>query len=823
MLQMSVLRIIFYRIQTRLTGRLYRKRLLDNTEKRDLGIFDKFFLLCSRIFGFLYFQFRWNLEKYRFYKFKRRSKLKEYTAVNEILSASKNIIFLLIATILVFSLGDIAVNVLAQRLATVQGFQNVAMLFGNINLPSNDFIASFLGVCIGAISAVLGMIIALYAIGIQLSAQSYSSEVSDYLNSEIVADLYFKILVFTNLVAITLLIKIIILPSTPAIFGFILVFCLVTVCFLGLIIFKSHYLSVLKPKFLFERIGKEIKEDIQLVSNTNSYETKSWNIVNNARKRVLKNVKLLEQLFQDLLNDPRNHPDVIYAPIILGYVLSIYVEKKRYINKSNNWWFYNTQSLVKNNTESAFLIKTNFEIRGMGPLFQEEQNFSWFEDRILEILSKIEVQGNDKNQLLLYVIQAYQQILGRDFSYTERKKLKGAYANQEIATFEKFFSAFLSLFEKVDLSETYFVSYINAYFNIGLTVIEGSSRVNLKKVISKFYDNKNDLFPKGVVLPTIQYEEINDYWDRVKLELTAEKNIVTPKNHLEEEILTSVKEKEEKLFSNYFQQLLNRQGELIKKFSEQEKTDAVVELVKMRLTWLTRLLYLKKDVQAEEYSDYISKLLPSFLTFTSENILEHEFLDSLERLIFTTVLGNTKKTFSALLLLFFTALQKALQGEKDLNEIIFKSRSILVIGGFVYLYSEFNQNKELLKIYSRALDIYYDQERIVTTLDTLKDIKGMGDINLTTQIIFRESSRYHNWYMSIYHKILSLPKKYGPVRHYSGLQPLADHPSDFVSRISHYITNVEEESEEEFVEWIKRRKKVENLLNLLVNIQNAKE
>ncbi|MGK2848704.1 MAG: hypothetical protein ACSLEX_01400 [Minisyncoccota bacterium] len=778
-------------------------------------------LFLNKIFGWIYFKFKWYSEVFRFKRSSVRSKVKEYGVITEILGASKELLILLILGFTFYLLGDWFVNSVSAYLSNLKLLQGISLKIEAVTLPETEFIRLFLEISIGAISAILGIIFALYAVGIQLSTQNFSSEVSEYLNSEVATNVYFKLLVFTDLLAIFLLLRNGFFPSSQMMFSFFVICILVGVCVLGIVVFKQQYLFILKPKYLFERLSKDIKDSIIAASDLGSFEQKSWNIIHRFRDRTKTSLELIERLFEDLIESKKTN-DLKYAPIVLGYVLSRYVESKRYINNEKDWWFYHSQQPAKSEGMAGFALKNNYEIRGMGPLFETRTNFSWFEDMVFRILKKVQEHSSKENDLLGYVIQAYQRILSREFSYPERNKLRGAYTNQEFVVYEKFFPSFLEL--SSSLEEEDFIDFLNAYFAIGLTLIEGSKHKKLKRAISSFYNKLggNREHFKAINLPTIQYEEMLNYWDMIDLERETEGKIITPHDFLEKEVMLSVKNKEERVFKKYFKEILEHQDKWLKELVEKKDYRNCAELIKMRLIWLARLFYLKKSEVTEEYVSHIKILILYVGLIPKDIVVELDFLENLERLIFPCILEKRFKLLSELLPLLIIILATLNQDEKDTEKFILTNRLLVVLGGFLYLHSEFEEDRKGLMIYSKILEVAYNPDTLVTWFVSMKDIKEKAGLDITMKIIERETSRYHHWYGNIHHQIFNLPKKYGNVPHYSGLQEIADHPSEFISQISHYHVDAEDESIEKFVEWMQKRKAVENLILTLRKRKNEK-
>jgi hypothetical protein len=159
--------------------------------------------------------------------------------------------------------------------------------------------------------------------------------------------------------------------------------------------------------------------------------------------------------------------------------------------------------------------------------------------------------------------------------------------------------------------------------------------------------------------------------------------------------------------------------------------------------------------------------------------------------------------------------------EKNIDNIMYRNRLSLILGGFVYLVSEFRQDNSLLTEYVQIIEAPY-QDRFIQALETLAKPKDVGGLDLTLKLISWETTRYHHWFGEILGQIDELPKTYNDVEFYSGMQEVADHPSKFIRNLSYRMFNPEEECTEAFVEWAKKREAIKNLVGVLKKIQEKK-
>jgi hypothetical protein len=82
-------------------------------------------------------------------------------------------------------------------------------------------------------------------------------------------------------------------------------------------------------------------------------------------------------------------------------------------------------------------------------------------------------------------------------------------------------------------------------------------------------------------------------------------------------------------------------------------------------------------------------------------------------------------------------------------------------------------------------------------------------------LIHSETPRYHHWFGLVHQKVDALPKKYDHVRHYGGVQEVADHPSKFIRELSHGVSFLEETIIDAFSEWVQKRAAIKELVRVL--------
>jgi len=792
------------------------------------------FVHASGVFtGFFYGNFQRRRESVRILYRNQERRKTEYTIPMQIVRSSMGTIVVILLLLVVVVLADWGVEKLAIALSHIQAgwFQTLVARFNFVTLPDREFLKIVLEVSIGAISAILGLLFALYGVGFQIITEKYSSKVSDYVNQETVGNFFFKLLVFTDLFAIAILFRVQLLVLAPSV-SFIAVIVLVAVCLLGIIVFKNHYILTIKPKNLFERLWSDMRESIRLASDRSRYSYKSWSIVQTSRIRTQDHLSILKSLFEDLWHS-ENWNDVTYTPMVLSNLLTEYAKRKKYIDRERGWWFPQTQVEVKANNMSSLALKLNFELQGKGPLRMGSPDYLWFENSVFDILKTVESRigtGGADTHLLKYVIDFYQAVLAGDYTKDQygryQKTVTGLYENQETDAFEKYLDAYFKLYEKVQTDDE-LGAYLNGYFAIGLTLIDGFDYSKYQEIIKSLVDADGQLTRTReelslLDLPGVFYNQILDYWDRLDLEVQCEGRVVTPQNRLEKETLDDARAKEKQYFDKFFEKLCTHHNTILQDLYKKGNHKELAIFIKARFEWISRMLYIEKITLADEYGAKVAGA-GVYLPFLPKQILlDSEFWEEFEKLLFPAVIENCQKLFKVLAGLLTLMLPVINADEKNIDNIMYRNRLSLILGGFVYLVCEFRQDYTLLIEYVQTIEVAYQQGRFIQAMEMLAKPKDIGGLDLTLKLINWETTRYHHWFGDIIGQIWELPKTYDHVRHYSGMQEVADHPSKFIRELSYRPYQPEEECAEAFVEWAKKREAVKELIDVLKRIQEKK-
>ncbi|MFA6520434.1 MAG: hypothetical protein WCT44_02380 [Candidatus Paceibacterota bacterium] len=688
----------------------------------------------------------------------------------------------------------------------------------------SSVLQKFLEVAIASISAVLGLIFALYAVGFQITTDKYSSDVADYINNELVGNFFFKLLVFTDLFLIFSLIKINFISINPVATFFVAV-VLVSLSVCGIIIFKNHYLTILKPKSIFTRILQESKEAINTATKRNNYGFDSISIIYASRDKLTRLLSITGSLFDDLKR-AENWNDIIYAPVVMGDILSLYFQRKKYLDTDRSWWFPQEYKEMKADDSTRLILKLNFELKGSGPLNTPMPNYTWVEDQIFDWLKYFNEQienTKEKNKFTLQIINTYQTLLAGDYEKDKnghyKKTVFGAYENQEIVIFDRALKLFFDLYTKLDLQNKEVVSsYINVFFATTQVILNGYDYKSFEKEIDSLVDAnsrliKNKEYTLNSNFPKEFYEKINDYYDRLEVEHYVEGKILTPKNLLLDEIVPALKKKESDQFEKYTKVFWEQQKIILNDLLKAKEYKAFATVIRAGLEWFSRLLYLNKSELAESQYKLVQELGVYFLFIPKEIVVEMDFQLQLERMIFPALLEDCHNLSYELIKILISTIQRDLT---NLELTYQRYRSIIILGGFIYLQAQFKENNSFLIRYVDLIEKTYPENFLSNTIPLLSKPKEAGGLNLQIKLIQTETNRYHHWFGQMHQKIDNLPKTYDHVRFYGGLQEVADHPSKFIRELSHDIGFHQDKIIETFAEWVEKREIMKKLISALL-------
>ncbi len=772
----------------------------------------------SSLLGNLYYRYNSIKERDRIWTYKAEKEIKRHGILLELLKYSKNLILYLGISIIISLLTDWLFAL------SLPWLRENSLLTQYFRLPSLDFMGLGLEIFVGAISAILGLIFALYTVGFQLATDRYSEKVTDFINQESVSNYFFGLLVFTDLFSLITLLRLHFFSLAPT-SSFLMAGILVIISILGILIFKNHYMNSLKPVNLFRSLWRLCLEQLDFATNIKSYKYTSWNLIIHARDNSNSYLNIFGSLYRDLKR-AGNWNDAAFAPLIFGELLRDYSDVKRFINQERGWWFFQSYERVKADDMIMFTIKANFELQSKGPLHIPKSAKDWYENKIYEYLDEMLEDSNkdDTNKLVSNISSAYARILVGDYKQqvdAPPKLIPGAIHNQEFNIFEKGLERFLKLWKKIDFSkETVVTAFINSYFSIAIGILEEWDIKRMSEVAQSFYDddqlNKTKKFIYFKDLPTFSRSVLIDYWKRLEVEQEIEGKIITPHDKFIKEIQQLIKKKRQEIISKYLTMLFDNSDEIILQLITTGQFDEAGQFIKMQCEWVSRLLYIKENALAESFAPRLMKKAPYLLYLPKTTILDLELLEQAEKGYFVSLIERKKSLFEAYSNIAIIVMLMLRDKEENQDNLVNYFRLPILWGTLAFLVSELDQDPYYICTFVKQLEKTYKEGWMAQI------IEAAANLNLTHDI-YRETIRYHSWYRTVLNEMAhTLPKI--PIREVGeiGFQEGYDHPSKFIQKLGAWELMDEELCMEEFVEWVKKREEIKKLVLILVQLKEQK-
>lgn len=755
--------------------------------------------------------------------------------------------------------------ILGSLLATSSIFYFLSNPF-NLILTRND-IATVLIAYTGGLIALLGIIFALYSVGFQITTAKFSSDVTDYLNTEDVGRFLFSLLTLSAIFSVVNLILQYGVAIVLWIPFYISTFLVIT-SLLAVLIFKDDYVTKLKPKRVFERLFNENLESIREVNwydsppikslklynrkNVRSFRLylpihKSWSIVESSQKHVRNRLNILEEFYYDLIRDQKIE-EASYGIFILGQLVAEYISVKHFIDQKNGWWFPNYQEVVRGDSPEIIPIKLNYEAMGIGRMGVTKKDYTWLEDKVLTFLKEIQ-DKTDFNKYPLIgnaLINAYETILAGKYTRTIKgyeKNLPGVFESQDFDLFDTVLSQFIDLGLKVKTSEECRGNFIEAFGRVKTTVVDGFLRRPFpgrtedwkeylkSKIGSLIRNNKLVSKEEDIVswkLPSYFYRSIVSIWQQLGVEQQVENKIVTPKKWLIKDTIQKFENKEEEISSKYLELLVNHLIELTNKDVDKDHfygnyfCGILLSLFSQLIfqnKWNTLELLIKK---------HAIKFFDLFLKIDIKVFLDIELQEQIDRGVFKSLVKRKKEAYYFFLRLFFVAqiylFDQLPKGE--LEAILRVSRRPLMLGALAYLISELDQDFSYVDWFTDFNEYYNPKVSLAEYYKGVIEIDRKGGFQFFN-VGYGEANRYRGYYRQVLNFISTLPKDYittGSVPYGLHTREVAKHPSKFIQKISEFDLSDMEECFDGFIEWLEKRwkEKREKEIRKLIQVLNER-
>ncbi len=793
--------------------------------------------------GYFYYQYVQIGEKLRTKLFNTHRKFENFQILFEILKHSSGLLIFLVVLCVLF---------VSNQLYSINIFW----------LEKKDIVL-ILTVYAGGAIALLGIIFALYSVGFQTTTEKFSTKVTDYLNSEQVGRFFFKLLAFSALFSIVNLI-LQFASDNSLMHLFYLSTFLTASSLLSVLIFKDDYITKLKPQQVFKRLYRESVKIIKLVNLYNQpdvksfslYHTKnirsfklyhpihsSWSLIGYFQNQLSDMLDIGNSLYMDLIKD-RKYEDATFGIMSFAYLLAEYVSIKHFIDKKFGWWFPDEQELVKSSPHNIPL-KLNYESRGIGRLGQTIKNTDWVEDRILSFFKQIQENTDFQKFPLLgnSLINAYEITLAGKFSKTSKgyeKNLLGVIENQIFNLSEKVYQQFIDLGSKLARVEECNGNYINASMRIKTAMLDGLS---VRSFPGKLVDWKPDITKKlnmftsgGHItvdseriiswkLPKYFHETFVDILGKLSVEEEIERIVITDPEWLTKEVFELIKKKENEVIRKRIDLMIPSMAKLSAQSEDEVFKSYIGGAILSTFNQLidqNRWKTIQTTVQK-----YRKELFKIFIVINTKQFVEAELRDQIDHGIFSALVKRNKVVFYFYLGLFYLTQSHLRQvlDKKDNQAILKTLRRPLMLGGLAYLVSELDQDSYYISTFTRQIEYLSNTQNIEDLYKQLIDIKKKGGFTFFN-VGLEEANRYRHFYRDVINSISELPKDY--ITHGSSLFGMSStetvkHPSEFVRKMASFRFSDMDECQEGYIEWLKKRRQVQNLIKVLkLKIKNEK-
>jgi hypothetical protein len=819
----KVARNVFYSILT--YTRKVAPIFLNNAIKGVLKIKDLVSLNIQTFLGSIYSRYTNFRENDRLRTYRIEKEVQDHTVIRDILRYSKQIIiYLVLIATLSFLLDWLFWSVFPY-------VRSSNWLIETFTLPSRSQIEVGLEIFVGAISAILGLIFAMYTVGVQLASDRYSEKVSSFIIQEPVTDYFFKFLIFTDLYSIIILLRLHLVSSLPLV-SFFLASILVALSIMGILVFKSHYINSLKPLSLFQRLWRTCLDQFQLVTNPRNYKYKSWSLAIHGRDITNSNLNIYADLFRDLARN-KNWNDASFGPVILGYILRDYLEVKKFVDKEKGWWFFEKYEQVKADDLNMFTIKANYELQGKGPLHIPKAAENWLEDKVIGFLEEmvLYIHEDKSGKLAGKIADGYKQFLVGN--YEERrgqrpKLIPGAIQNQEFGTFDKGVVSFLQLWQKIDFTKADAATvFLNDYFAISEELLEPWEIEKTLSIAKLFYEgdqldcSKHFLYQKD--LPAYTRDILLNYWERLEVEQRLEGKLITPQERFVDEIKEVLNDKRKEIVTGYLTKFFDNSDLILKSLYQLKNYEYVGQFIKMQYEWVSRLLYLGDVEIAQTFAQRIKKNAAYIAYLPRQTVIDLELLEQIEKGFFVSLSERSKSLFEVYAPVAVLILIIIRTDENDQDKLFRLMKLPVIWGGITYLVSELEIDFDYVTCLSKALEGSFREGWMVQILEQVAELRPIRNI-------WWETTRYHSWYMNLLNKL----RRELRIRPYQepgalGFSERYDHPSLFIQELAAWELMDEEKCMEGFIDWLKlreenkKREEIKKLITVLKKIGEKNE
>ncbi|HEU5379427.1 MAG TPA: hypothetical protein VFV38_28725 [Ktedonobacteraceae bacterium] len=682
-------------------------------------------------------------------------------------------------------------------------------LVGYLGLTVQDIqsMENFLGYIVGALTALLAIVFAAVSTGFQISANKYSSGVSQFVieNDDfrqltrifLVADVFS----FTTLIGFTLL-------GARSYAALLLTYLLALITIVYVVRFSFYLFMLYKPRTIFSGLSKTIEEQIDTAANTD-FRSKSWNILTQARKKAQQHLDLLEELYSILVKRDE-YEDAYHIAGPLQYLLRKFAEKSHLVkNRERPWWGHEIKELVTYDDSLMADIKSNFEVKSEGRLFIPSRDFNWFENKVFYLFKKVAEDAVDKGSHLQF--QAITYAYGYAF-YGDFHDEKGVFQLATLPTAQGIIDCFLDIdVDQLDTSDLQ--SWLDTFFKMSVGLITLKTDNGFDEAISRSYQRiaqGRDYKPALHRQTGIYYEVLEEYAQKIRLEKAVEGSIVTPLVEYKNEIQGIVQERISDFIDNNFIKFVDASEKALKRAQVIKEHTLLAHILWMQLHWINNCLINKNFERASLINIVAHENLPLILHIPAEYIKKVELLEEIEKGFFIAVLEKQKNSYiSSLTGLIFLRFVQRPQDLQDNQSSTRWALRIYSLALFAFYASEYYQDhfyiREFLQKISKLL-----QSSVYDALLVFKELKRYE--------IYWDTQTFHRWFLLLENQIRE-NTHITRDPHYGGLafRTIYDHPSSYIQKLGQdHMGGIEMFGEFGFEEWLKLQKARSELLATLL-------
>jgi hypothetical protein len=661
---------------------------------------------------------------------------------------------------------------------------------------SPEQIARVLEVSIGAVSALLGLVVALYVLGLQSTIESYSSDVSGYAATEGATGSYFDLLVFTDLLLLVLLIRVWAFATYP-LASLILALVLVALCLAGVLVFREHYVIAMKPSQLIYRMANDIGESISIATDRRSFHARSSTVVATERERARTRLGLLQTFFHDLVRLGRLHDAAIISQTVSQLLLEYCTKKPLIVHME--WWCPTRNEPLDPWNSIELEVSLMMEHAGRGMATIPRSNEQWFEDAAFSVLHDTLTSPVPlTNDLAVESAAASLQHLLCGYSVPGSRGIQVKYAG--LWELQRPDLVHRSLKELRDLADgsppqnlRHTMWYADVLGDIGATVARKSDTETVLAVVDEIFRHPRkagrQLIPvKWPDLPQHSHAVVSDIASEVQLEVRAEGEARTPCSWQRQQVKQSLEKWEADEAKSVLNELIEMQSSVAKSALESKIPKAPAAHLKARLIWLITLAQGDRLMWAEERSEWLIGL-PSAVQSSFGDVEDLHLRDTAEVLLFNATVQHCPSTarFAIRTLLdAFVVLITGYANDDDPHhrKAVELNRAVCVVGGYLYLIAEFSQDFDLLREYDSQLASHMGED-YVDAVEYFSGGEGAGPPGFTfTGTIMFETERYHGWFRSTTDQIERLPRTSKERQILGPPVSVVQHPSSFIRQIA---------------------------------------